>query len=94
VVEKKLVSSSSRSERRKMIERDHRQLPLTVQCQVLGVSRSSLYYRPVAVSSEEVGLKHRIDEIYTAWPFYGSRRITAQSAAMRTLLTSRVARSA
>ena len=61
-----------------MIERDHKQLSLTVQCQLLGVSRSSLYYRPVAVSPEEVGLKHRIDEIYTAWPFYGSRRITAQ----------------
>ena len=27
---------------------------------------------------EEVLLKHRIDELYTQWPFYGSRRITAQ----------------
>jgi putative transposase len=25
---------------------------------------------------EEVALKHRIDEVYTAHPFYGSRRIT------------------
>src|SRR5205085_2642106 len=23
-------------------------------------------------------LKHRIDELYTQWPFYGSRKITAQ----------------
>ena len=61
-----------------MIEPENRQLPLTVQCQLLGVSRSSLYYRPVAVSPAEVALQHRIDEIYTAWPFYGSRRITAQ----------------
>ena len=61
-----------------MIERDHRQLPLAVQCQLLGVSRSSLYYRPQAVSPEEVALKHRIDEIYTDCPFYGSRRLTAQ----------------
>ena len=61
-----------------MIERDHRQLPLTVQCQLLGVSRSSLYYRPQAVLPEEVALKHRIDEIYTDCPFYGSRRLTAQ----------------
>ena len=44
-LKKKLVSSSSRGERRKMIERDHKQLSLTVQCQLLGVSRSSLYYR-------------------------------------------------
>jgi putative transposase len=30
----------------------------------------------VAVSAEELRLKHRIDELYTAYPFYGSRRIT------------------
>lgn len=47
------------------------------QADLLGVSRSSLYYQPVLPSAEEVALKHRIDEIYTAWPFYGSRRITA-----------------
>ena len=29
-------------------------------------------------SAEEVALKHRIDELYTAYPFYGSRRIAAQ----------------
>ena len=61
-----------------MIERNHQQLPLTVQCRLLGVSRSSLYYQPRAVAPEEVALKHRIDEIYTACPFYGSRRIAAQ----------------
>jgi putative transposase len=43
----------------------------------LGLSRASLYYRPVPPSAEEVALKHRIDELYTAHPFYGSRRIAA-----------------
>jgi putative transposase len=37
-----------------------------------------LYYQPVPVSPEELRLKHRIDEIYTELPFYGSRKITAQ----------------
>jgi putative transposase len=37
-----------------------------------------LYYQPVPVSPEEIRLKHRIDEIYTELPFYGSRKITAQ----------------
>lgn len=32
---------------------------------------------PVGPSAEEIALKHRIDEIYTRFPFYGSRRITA-----------------
>lgn len=61
-----------------MVEYEERTLPLSVQAQLLGVSRASLYYQPVAPSAEEVALKHRIDEIYTAYPFYGSRRITAQ----------------
>ena len=60
-----------------MVEYAERTLPLSVQAELLGVSRASLYYQPVAPSPEEVALKHRIDEIYTAHPFYGSRRITA-----------------
>lgn len=49
-----------------------------MQAELLSLSRSSLYYQPVAPSAEEVALKHRIDAIYTAYPFYGSRRITVQ----------------
>jgi putative transposase len=61
-----------------LVERDKQALPLSVQAQLLSLSRASLYYQPVLPSAEEVALKHRIDEIYTACPFYGSRRITAQ----------------
>lgn len=50
---------------------------MSVQCDLLGLNRTSLYYRPVPPSAEEVALKHRIDEIYTERPFYGSRKITA-----------------
>ncbi len=53
-------------------------IPLTTQTALLDVNRSSFYYRPVGSDPEEIALKHRIDEIYTARPFYGSRRITAQ----------------
>lgn len=54
------------------------ELAVSVQAELLSLSRSSLYYQPVLPSAEEVAIKHRIDEIYTACPFYGSRRITAQ----------------
>jgi putative transposase len=37
-----------------------------------------LYYQPVGPSQREIALKHRIDEIYTAYPFYGNLRIQAQ----------------
>ncbi len=43
----------------------------------MGLSRASLYYQPIPPSPEEIAIKHRIDEIYTAHPFYGSRRIAA-----------------
>lgn len=68
----------SREQRLALVEREHRELPLSIQAEVLSLNRSSLYYRPVPPSAEEVALKHRIDAIYTATPFYGVRRVTAQ----------------
>ena len=66
----------SRCERTAMIEPHSCELSLKNQAELLGLSRSSLYYHPRPPTAEEVALKHRIDEIYTRWPFYGSRRIT------------------
>lgn len=59
-----------------MLESRSQELSLKAQAELLGLSRSSLYYCPMPPSPEEVAIKHRIDEIYTRWPFYGSRRIT------------------
>jgi len=58
------------------VERDADALPLTTQADLLVISRRSLYYQPVPPSPEEVAIKHRIDELYTAHPFYGSRKVT------------------
>lgn len=41
---------------------------------MLGISRASLYYQPVTREADLVCMK-AIDEIFTAHPFYGSRRI-------------------
>ncbi len=61
-----------------MIERTESELALSLQAELLGLSRASLYYQPRPPSAEEVRLKHRIDELYTQCPFYGSRKIAAQ----------------
>jgi putative transposase len=58
------------------VEHDADALPRITQADLLGISRRSLYYQPVPPSPEEVALKHRIDELYTAHPFYGSRKVT------------------
>lgn len=60
-----------------MVELEGGELPLVVQAELLGISRSSLYYKPVQPAAEEVAIKHRIDELYTEYPFYGSRRMAA-----------------
>ena len=51
-------------------------LSIVRQCELLGISRSGLYYQPVATSPEELALMRRIDELHTARPFYGSRQTT------------------
>lgn len=60
------------------MERGESELALSVQAELLSLSRSSLYYQPVLPSAQEVAIKHRIDEIYTECPFFGSRRILIQ----------------
>ena len=52
-----------------------RTLTLATQAGLLSLNRTGMYYQPVPPSAEEVALKHRIDEIYTRHPFYGSRKI-------------------
>ena len=41
------------------------------------MARSSLYWRSVTVSEDDLRLMHRIDELYLATPFYGTRRMVA-----------------
>lgn len=73
-----MATCLSRDERLGLVDRTHEELSLSVQTQLLGLNRTSLYYQPVQPSEEEVALKHRIDQLYTDHPYYGSRRITGQ----------------
>ena len=57
-----------------MIERNG-PLPLSRQCGLLGVSRSSQYYAPKGESAENLALMRRLDELHLAHPFYGSRQM-------------------
>ena len=57
-----------------MISPEH-PLPITRQCRLLELSRSSIYYRRAPVSDHDLVLMRQIDEIHLKYPFYGSRRI-------------------
>ena len=67
----------SRSERLALVDHDDQVVPVVAQCRLLKVARSSLYYRPAAVSADDLAVMRRMDELHLAWPFYGSRRMTA-----------------
>lgn len=65
-------------ERKSHIDKMHPELPVKRQAELLGISRSSVYYQEKPVDPFTLELMHRIDEIYTDIPFYGSRRIANQ----------------
>ena len=60
---------------RPLVEADHAQLSVRRQCELLGLSRSNLYYEPAAATAENLRLMGLIDQEYTAHPFLGSRRL-------------------
>ena len=67
----------SRAERRALVERENPALPVSQQCRLLAVSRSSVYRRPAEVSEEDRVIMALIDRQYLARPYYGSRRMAA-----------------
>jgi putative transposase len=61
-----------------LVAQHHPELSVVAQCALLGVPRSTLYHRPAPVDPDELALMKRMDEIYTQWPFYGSRKLLAE----------------
>jgi putative transposase len=57
-----------------MIDHNHA-LPVARQARALGISRSSVYYRPIPVSDGDLRLLRRIDELHLEYPFAGSRML-------------------
>jgi putative transposase len=70
-----MAAEFTREERVGLIDWACTDYDLKQQAGMLSLNRSGLYYHPVAVSNAELVLKHQIDELHTAHPFYGSRKI-------------------
>jgi putative transposase len=66
----------SAEDRRLLVEVDHPELSVRHQCELLGLNRSTFYYEPTGATPEDLRLMRLIDEQYTAYPFYGSRKMT------------------
>ena len=61
-----------------IIEPGLAQVPISRQCELVGLPTSTYYYQPATESDENLLLMRLIDEIYTDKPFYGKRRITVR----------------
>jgi len=59
-----------------LVDSGHPEISIRRQCELLGVNRSSWYYRPVEESAEDLQLMRLIDEQYTRTPFFGTRRMS------------------
>ena len=58
-----------------LVDMEGAELPVATQAMLLGLNRTSLYYKPVPPSEEDLNIKLHIDKIYTAHPEFGYRRI-------------------
>jgi putative transposase len=67
----------SRPDREAMLNRDSTDLSMRRQCVLLQLARSGVYRQKSAPDPDDLAVMKRIDELYLALPFYGSRKMVA-----------------
>src|SRR5271169_3604807 len=67
----------STPDRRVLVDRGAGRPSVRRQCALLGVARSGVYRPPRPANDNDLSLLRRLDELFTAWPFLGSRRMAA-----------------
>lgn len=66
----------SLGERKSLIDAGDEGMSIRNQCGLLGINRSSLYYKPIPLDEETIKLMNLLDEHHTKTPFYGVRKMT------------------
>ena len=67
----------SKPDREAMLDRESADLSMRRQCALLRLARSGVYRRKAAPDPDDLAVMKRIDELYLAMPFYGSRKMVA-----------------
>ena len=73
----KKVPNAPVEEKRKMIDSGNTMIPISRQCDLLDLARSSYYYDSKRDDSYNLYLMNLIDEQFTKTPFYGVEKMTA-----------------
>jgi putative transposase len=58
-----------------LAEKNNSEISMRRQCELLGISRSSVTYKPVAESARDLRIKRLLDEYYMIDPSLGTRRL-------------------
>jgi len=59
------------------LEPEHKILSIRQQCEILGINRSNIYYRRKATDDATLLLMRLVDEVYTKYPFFGTRKMSS-----------------
>jgi putative transposase len=62
-------------DRAELVEKNHPELSMRRQCELLRVARSTVDYQAVPENPEDIRIKRLLDEIYMIDPCLGSRRL-------------------
>ena len=66
------------AKKRALVEPKNKYVSQRKQCELLGIERSGLYYKPRGSGEEELQLMRAIDEQYLKTPFFGRRRMALE----------------
>lgn len=67
----------SAPDRGAMLDHDHARVSIRRQCVLLGLARSGVYRPSKAANDDDLAVMRRLDELFLAHPFLGSRRMAA-----------------
>jgi Integrase core domain/HTH-like domain len=67
----------SKPDREAILDRAHPELSVRRQCTLLGLARSGVYRPGKAANDNDLAVMRRLDELFLAYPFLGSRRMAA-----------------
>src|SRR5437763_16994339 len=65
----------STPDRRALVDSKQGRPSVRRQCQLLGLARSGVYRLAAPANDNDLSVIRRLDELFTAWPFLGSRRM-------------------
>ena len=72
------MGKTSREWRRQLVEEAPEDLSVRRCCELLGLNRSTLYYKEKPADIDDIDLLNAIRDIWERYSFYGYRRITKQ----------------